>query len=57
MISSSQRIKDDIKRWRLKKNYEVNLIVREWKTIPSCLEFRVFLNNNKVTAISSYYKS
>lgn len=59
-IMTSNRVMDDLHR-HLKHAEQgtpnPSIILRPWVLIPHCLEFRIFVNKNILTAISSYYRT
>jgi len=57
LLSTSDRIYESLfSKLLLKTSFKVNIIVREWKQITELFEFRGFVNNNKLTALTHYFK-
>ena len=59
LLSYSERCVSDLKRLvdhkHLLKKWDLYLVIREFKFIPICNEFRCFVFNNKMTGISQYF--
>jgi len=56
LFLSSRRIYWDLQyALEFPESFDIQLIFREWKNIPLQYEFRAFVYNNKLTAISQYF--
>lgn len=56
-LTTSQRIADDIDlHLKLDNPESLKIHFRPWVIIPHSLEFRIFIHERELTAISSYYK-
>ena len=59
LLSFSERCVSDLKRLidhkHLLEKWDLYLVIRQFKFIPICNEFRCFVNNSKLTAITQYF--
>ncbi|KAH3755995.1 cell division cycle protein 123-like [Pelomyxa schiedti] len=59
ILACSQRVHEDLSQW-LQVNpglFKMNVLVRKWEQIDPSMEFRVFVHNGMLTAITQYLHS
>lgn len=57
-LATSQRIVDDIARHeKSQSKTPLHIIIRPWVLIPHSLEFRAFVHQRQLTAVSAYYRN
>jgi len=55
LLKDSSRVYQDLLRACKQEKWDIQILVREWIDIPVQSEFRAFVYNKKIRAISQYY--
>jgi len=54
LLVASYRVHDDLARWIEFPDFDMNIIIRAWEYIHPSMEFRCFVHQGQLTAVSQY---